>query len=273
MVQSTLWAVAEGVQINPTQSGGADCPPPSEDYGKDKRWAGSPILSTTLDTGAYPQSLTTLLRPLNFCHDTFGDALSPEVWKGYFRITVNLGCGIAGQDSDEVVKIRFEAQVGSDLDPEFSYTYPEGSTYLRNTGWFKTAVFGDCQFPERRPKVRIVDLRTGMYVLIPSPFSLKCDALGQRRHDFDKGIMVVDQAGQFAIGLARLVEAYYNVWAKCGYACDDVHQQLILTADGYHELSNSSLASEEVFWVFGPPDVVRQRLHEIWVDGGDCDDQ
>ncbi|HBL25993.1 MAG TPA: hypothetical protein DD490_04070 [Acidobacteria bacterium] len=54
---------------NPTQSGGAQCVSP--DYSRTTRWAGSPVISETRTgtSAAAPQTFTSVVRPLDFCHN------------------------------------------------------------------------------------------------------------------------------------------------------------------------------------------------------------
>lgn len=262
--------------VNPTQSGGADC----SDYGDTNRWAGSPVLSSSV-SGTSPQTFVTLVRPLDFCHACFEgtDPWSPRAWRGLFQVSTTLGCKVrTGQVSssdrsdtegiaprivtrEDVIKISFQAR--KDGDAPFS----SNPQLMRNTGWLLGEHFGDCRSTEG-VQVEVVNLTTG---LVETVYNLMCGTEVELHGETDMGFRLASPAGDFSVGFTSLGTVdHFRVWSRCAWNCEPAQQRIILSSSGWHNVSSTDWETDDVFWVVGTPAQVVQRLREIRNDGGNC---
>lgn len=260
MLQSVLWYGGPDGQhlLNPTQSGGTDC----WDYGNTRRWAGSPVISTTPVTGTGPKSMTTTVRPLNFCHDDFqgNDVWSPLAWRGLFRITTTLGCKLGGVLYDDVIEVKHEAK--KDADAPFT----DNPINMNNGGWFLPGPFGDCNLGTTH--VDEVDMTSGAIV---STHPLTCNTQYLYPGVSNRALRIVSGDGTFALGFGHLGSVVrFDVNFSCNFDCSTAHQKLILGVHKFHNLSTTTWESEDIFYVVGTPANVLARLASIWKDGGNC---
>lgn len=261
MLQAVLWygGPAGGPILNPTQSGGADC----WDYGNTRRWTGSPVLSTTVSSATNPKTLTTTVRPLNFCHNDFqgNDPWSPLAWKGLFRETTTLGCKLGLNLREDVVKVQHEAKKDAGAIPDNPINMNQGA-------WLRAEPFGDCTNSSSKVKAEVIDLTTG---LILNTYLLGCGTQIPVPAATNKGIRLTSADGTFAVGFTHLgFVDQYSFWFRCGSDCQLRNQKLILSASVFHNIGSAAWESDEVFYAVGTPATVLTRLLEIKTDGGSC---
>jgi hypothetical protein len=138
---------------NPTQSGGAQCVSP--DYSRTTRWAGSPVISETR-TGTSvnaPQTFTTVVRPLDFCHNgrnrvTIRDEngvpretttppwpgttdTDPLLWNGFIERSDTLTCKLGKNMRHEILRTVSRYQLAGNHSGTVTAVAP------LNTYWLK----------------------------------------------------------------------------------------------------------------------------------------
>lgn len=261
MVQSVLWYGGPDAQhqLNPTQSGGADC----WDYGATRRWAGSPVISQAV-SGTNPKIFTTTVRPLNFCHDDFqgNDVWSPLAWKGLFRLTTTLGCKLSGTLYEDVIQIQHEAEKDS------TATFTDNPINMNNTAWLIPNAFGDCR--SSNVKFDIVDLTNGSIV---STYFPGCNAATVAlSNPTNKGLRISSADGTFALGFARIGTAtQLDFVFTCNFGCGLDTQKIIINYHNFHTITSTVWEKETVNYAIGTPAEVLARMQQIYSDtGGDC---
>ena len=161
---------------NPTQSGGAQCVSP--DYSITTRWAGSPVLAASrvgTDPLA-PQTLTSVVRPLDFCHngknrltDEQGNVIGttppwpgttdtdPLLWNGFIERSETLGCKLGTVVRKDVLRTVSRYQLAN------LHTGVETQAVVLNTHWLKPTdlVAGTPTTTEWDFKIYCKDLETG----------------------------------------------------------------------------------------------------------------
>jgi hypothetical protein len=264
MVQSVLWYAgpAGGPLLNPTQSGGADC----WDYGATRRWAGSPVISSSV-SGIDPTTLTTTVRPLNFCHDDFqgNDVWTPLAWQGLFRLTTTLGCRLQGTLYDDVIQIQHE------VEKDATAPFTDNPINMNNTGWLLASTFGDCRSDNigARARIDVIDLPTGG---ILSTYYPRCnDPTTVLSSPTNKGLRISSADGTFALGFARVGTAtQLDFVVGCSFDCRPATQRIVVDYHQFHNITSTTWEKEQIYYVLASPAEVLSRLPQIYADDGNC---
>ncbi len=244
--------------VNPTQSGGADC----WNYGSTRRWAGSPVISSTTSRTT-PKFFQTVVRPLNFCHNDYqgNDPWSPLAWRGQFRLTTSVGCRLGGTLYDDVIKVEFEAKKDAD-----AVNFTQNPLNMNNVGWLLPHPFGDCRNQDVR--IDVVNLVTGALDSTDYP---ACNEEIKRTPATNKGLRITSADGTFAVGFASVgTLAQLSVNFSCNMGCGLEHQRLIPGSFRFRTVGSSTWAKEDAFWVVGTPAEVLTRLQQLYQDSGSC---
>ncbi|HEV7671810.1 MAG TPA: hypothetical protein VGS22_25085 [Thermoanaerobaculia bacterium] len=280
---------------NPTQSGGVHCVQRLPDgttqpnLSMSERWAGSPVLSTTI-TGTDPKTLTSILRPFDFCHQGSDqrtpefwvpkpDPFSPLAWKGLFQRSDTLSCkiGAAALVRRDVIKTVSRLKLG------------EGSPFSSqtlgalNTHWLRIAPIGDARVAGQ-VVLEDIDLTTGVrtpvsYTYVP--------AVGATPAYFDvapgptpipghnRAFLVSRGDGSFAFAVARVNAAAgveLTLSFHCGTSCGPDNTAVVIQASTNLALSSAAWSDPiESFLVINNRSVILTRLGELQSDGGNCD--
>jgi len=245
------------MQLNPTQSGGADC----ADYGNTRRWAGSPVISTS-SGGTSQQWFETITKPLNFCHDDFvgTDAWSPLLWRGLFRVRTTLGCKIGVTNRDDVIRQLFEAK------KDASAPFTNNPLNLANGGWFRLGVFGDCN--AKNIKVDVVNMTSGT---VESTHFPGCNEAVSLTNPGNKAFRITNAAGTFSLGLGWLQTASKaNITFRCQGSCPFGSQKLVWEVFKFFNINSSTWKGYDVYITAGSPSTVLTRLGEIGTDNASC---
>ncbi len=282
---------------NPTQSGGAHCTILLPGGGTQanlqftERWAGSPVISTT-KTGTDPQTLTSVVRPLDFCHNgqdqrtvvawPGADSRSPLIWRGFFERSDTLSCRLGAVTRRDVIKTRSRL-----MQAEGSTAGAQTGNFL-NTHWLRTDVLGDARVSQ--VKIEEVDLTTGEVVPIPIAYVAN-DPAGiffylnngagnsyvrtgdGAAHDY--AIVASASDGSFAYAVARralVAGQQLAITLRCGATCVPANVGFIIQAtDGAMPFNSTAWSAPlDSYLVVNNRAAVMTRLSEIHADNGDC---
>jgi hypothetical protein len=266
---------------NPTQSGGHNCA-----NGDPTQWAGSPVISTTLSgTDPNPQTLTSVVRPLDYCNngDTSfslvwpnADPFSPLAWKGFFQRTDTLSCKLGTLTRKDVLKTSSQVKMG------------EGSGRTSNTGnllnthWLQEAAIGDAKLGNI--KLERVDLSTGTITNVPIAYnsgtnSFELNGVASNNYGFTPtagtALIVSKTDGSFGYALVMLnpqFSDFMNISFFCGASCDPPNVTIVLQAIRLSATYNDTSWSSPLdsFLVINNRSTILTRINEIYSDGGDC---
>ncbi|MDX1999530.1 MAG: hypothetical protein SF066_17565 [Thermoanaerobaculia bacterium] len=286
MVQTTLrFNPPEGlpagcIQPNPTQSGGTHC---GVNYGETRAWAGSPVVSVVGPSATEPYTLTSVVRPLEFCSsmdfpanwdDTNGRTIL--AWDGYIERTETLSCRVNGTLQRDVLKSASRLKL-VDHSSLTSIT-----TSQTNTHWLDLPSYGD----PRTNGIRLawINLDTGAEEVV-NYYNGGVVSWNQTyvkdNVNHRLALRVSSANGAFATGIARLDSATSatdrtEVTLRCtdpgNVPCNPNQTQLIIKVT---RRSNSVVKTTyntplESYMVVNSQAVTTQRLLDLKVDGGDC---
>jgi hypothetical protein len=274
---------------NPTQSGGAHCNTNAapQTYRLTERWAGSSVISTTkipanpLRTD--PQTLTSVVRPLEFCHNgqvmnttpwPGADPLSPLAWRGFMERSDTLTCRLLGTGRKDVVKTssRIKLGEGSGISSNIGNTL--------NTHWLEESVIGDARVAGA-VVVEEVNLTTGAVTPVTVSWNgsqiLLDGATRYVRQNManSTALMISNNTRGFGYAVAKLNPRPDDELAlefRCTTDCEPANVAVIVqvnrTADSYS--TNAWSTPQESFLVVNNRSSMLTRLNEIYADGGDC---
>lgn len=234
---------------NPTQSGGAECVAPN--YSITSRWAGSPVISTsrTGTDSAAPQMFTSIVRPLDFCHNgrnglvgggstppwSGTTATDPLAWNGFTERSDTLTCKLGAVVRKDVMKTVSRYQLTG------NHSGSETQVVALNTHWLKPKdlVTGTPSVTEWDFKIYCKNLETGEVRQMLASSSGKtlvnaqdssCGAPAGSATNFPArqrhAIIASRTDGTFAYAVARLnlpPGVFTNVAFRCaaGAGCND----------------------------------------------------
>lgn len=247
-----------GPLLNPTLSGGADC----WDYGNTRRWAGSPVISTS-SGGTTQKWFETITRPLNFCHNDFqgNDPWSPLAWRGLFRIRTTVGCRLASTNYADVIQKKFE--VTKDADAPFT----DNPLNIASGGWLLLGPFGDCNLKNIR--VDVINMSTG--AIESTQFPGCHDSIVLPSGTARKAFRVTSADNTFALGLGNIPSvAQMSLTFRCNFGCPVAFQKLVWSVFKFYNVTSSSWVGDSVYFVAGSPSTVLNRLTQINSDNGLC---
>lgn len=286
---------------NPTMSGGAICVAPQ--YSLSSHWAGSPVI-TTVRTGtdpAAPQSFTSVVRPLDFCHNgvdgTPGQKprwplttdSDPLIWNGFIERTDTLTCKLGAVARKDVLRTVSRYQLAG------NHTGGTTSGFVINTHWLKitdlvtTGAGLTNDQNERSLKVYCKDLETGIVrQILAAPNGGTLVSLNQEDQDSSCGstnpndpnaprhrhaVIAAKNDGTFAYAVARLnvpPGASTNVTMRCASSCTVASSGTLIIQSNTTSLQMSKTqwsAAQESFLVVNNKGVIMDnavnRLNEL----------
>lgn len=263
MVQSTLFnSTSNGncCKYNPTQSGGAD----NANFGNTRRWAGSPVLSSSISGTTH----TTEVKPLQYSFNewTGTDAYSPLMWRGTFRRTTRLGYTIDTTTYEDVMLLRFEAK-------RESTTKADGQN-MNNTFWLSMAPLGDGNL--KNFEIALVDLDTGATTQLQHPAEGFNGTIALNTYNAptitNRGILLSRADGSFAMGFHNGTPVTdYHVMYFCdgavpvnGQCALPEYQSIVFNSFRVHTLTTSyGPAIEDTYFVVGDRATVIRRLKQL----------
>jgi hypothetical protein len=265
MVQSTLFT-ATGTDApgtcciyNPTQSGGADI----YNFGNTKRWAGSPILSSSY-SGTNPRSQITELKPFNFTFNAWqgNDPWSPLMWRGTFLKTTTLGYNLDGTVYDDVIKIRFQAKEDADAPAAMLDLHN-----MNNTFWLSLNPFGDGN--TNSLTIELLTAQTGAVSNLGyPPGGFNTDILVS--NPVGKAVVVSNLAATFSVGIYSPTDVdFYKILYFCdgaapsGGTCPSAFQTIVLDTFNDKTLTTTYVHNEDVYMVVGTRAAVIQRIRRV----------
>jgi hypothetical protein len=282
---------------NPTQSGGAHCTIRLPGGGTQanlqytERWAGSPVISTTKTVGD-PQTLTAVVRPLDFCHNgqdqrtvvawPGADSRSPLAWRGFFERSDTLSCKLGATTRRDVIKTTSRL-----MQAEGSTAGTQNGNFL-NTHWLRADVLGDARIGQ--VTIEEVDLTTGQVMPISINYVAN-DSAGiffylnngpgngyvrtgdSTAHDY--AIVVSKSDGSFGYAVARRAlnaGQQLAVTLRCGSTCEPANVGVIIQAvDGAMAFNATAWSAPlDSYLVVNNRAAIMTRLSEIHADSGDC---
>jgi len=272
MVQSTLFVGSTADDpgtcclINPTEAGGVDF----GNYGNTKRWAGSPILSTTLIDA---KTRETIVKPVNFPGNVFSgtDPFSPLLWNGDFKKTVTVGYTAGATTHPDVVKMVFGAKLDSDAPAGMAAFYT--NVGMNNTLW----LWRDSISNQTDLRVEARNLATDTSlgnITVPAYFNgvWVCNAdLGSPCSQHRGYVAYSNTDPTLAYGIMRkdTADAPHAFklmnWCNGGDpTCTSGRPELVFDYYKNRAITAASYQLETVFLVVGPPADVRTRLRQIY---------
>lgn len=265
MVQSTLFTASgtdnpgECCIYNPTQSGGADV----WNFGNTRRWAGSPILSSSY-SGTNPRTQTTELKPFNYTFNAWqgNDPWSPLLWRGSFNKVTTLGYNLDGTIYDDVIKIRFQAKEDADAPAAMLDLHN-----MNNTFWLTMNPFGDGN--QKNFTIELLTAQTGaVQNLGHPPDGFNDDIL--LAGPVGKAVVLSRSDASFAVGIYAPTDVdYYKVMYFCDGAvpvngtCPLGFQAIVVDTFNDKTLTTTYQHNEDVYMVVGTRASVIQRIRRV----------
>ncbi|HEX2122759.1 MAG TPA: hypothetical protein VHL59_14070 [Thermoanaerobaculia bacterium] len=273
MVQSTIFHGTSAdtptscCLVNPTEAGGVDI----ANYGNTRRWAGSPILSTT---AIGTSTRETVVKPMNFPFNAFigTDRFTPLLWNGTFRKTVTLGYTAGSTTHNDVLRIVYGAKLDADASPAMISSY--ASTNLNNTFWLWRDQVA-ATMAETRVEVRNLTNNTVVQTYnLPAYFTEQyvCNDFSGPICARHRGlVMYSTNSSTLAYGVMRRDTAdgptavKFMNWCNGGdSSCTFGRAEVVFDYFKFKGLNTSSYTSETVFLVVAAPATVRTRLRQIY---------
>lgn len=239
-------------RLNPTEAGAVDL----NWYANTLRWTGSPVISVNRSSGSGTSTLTTVLKPLNFTTDIGAtspngagstDAFSPLLWRGNFQKTTTLGYAVGSQVLPNVVKLRFEAMLDSDLPGPASLAYN-----MQNAFYFQGVPVSYFD---------VLDLQYGTKTTLSSRSGT---VLASTLNDTTKAAVASTADRAFAIGVFRLAQSSSPL-LRFDFNHDSASTALTFSTFANHNLNRNGYDErEEAFLAVGPTDVVETQLRAVY---------